>query len=64
MTFPYASRIMARIGTDEPIELARFDRHIHPHDLAYWRKEMSPIWKVWAEKRTPDFHFIGRRRAA
>ncbi len=60
--FLWHGRIMARIGTDEPIEIARYkDRPVSDADWNQHTRELSPIWEVWRESRTPDTWLVGER---
>ncbi len=57
----YAVRIMAALPNQEPVELFRTNRTLHPHDWRFWTNDLSPDWELWTEHRLPDRQCITPR---
>ncbi len=60
---PYSVRIMAALPGQEPVEMFRTNRTLHPHDWRFWTNDLSPDWELWTEHRLPDRQCISSRPA-
>ncbi len=57
----YNVRIMAALPNQEPVELFRTNRTLHPHDWRFWTNDLSPEWSCWTEHRLPNHRCISSR---
>lgn len=64
MTLPYKFRIMARLGTDDPVELMRANRLYQQSDWNHCTRDLSPEWVCWVEQPIPDRNTITPRVGA
>jgi len=62
--FHYSARIMARLGTDDPIELFRTPAGqlaLTNGDIRTHTSHLGQAWSVWIERRTPERDLVGPR---
>lgn len=56
-------RVMARIGTDEPIELCRAKpgKRLDQNEINLYTIELAPCWTWWIEETTKPRDLVGTR---
>lgn len=60
-TFPYTFRILAALGSQEPVELHRSRKQYSYGTFRFVTRDMSPEWEVWVEARCDTRTLVGSR---